>query len=58
MQALLINRGYSCGPDGADGDFGANTEKAVIAFQRDCEIVPDGIAGKQTMSRLLGVTVT
>lgn len=58
MQALLINRGYSCGPDGADGDFGVNTEKAVIAFQRDCEIAPDGIAGKQTMSRLLGVTVT
>lgn len=58
MQALLINRGYSCGPDGADGDFGKNTKKAVIAFQQDCEILPDGIAGRQTMSRLLGVSVT
>lgn len=55
MQALLITRGYSCGPDGADGVFGANTEKAVMQYQGDCEIAVDGIAGVQTMSRLLGI---
>lgn len=55
VQNLLIVRGYSCGPDGADGNFGTNTDKAVWAFQSDCEISPDGIVGADTMSRLLGV---
>ena len=56
LQILLIGRGYSCGKWGADGDFGAGTEKAVKAFQNDCEIEVDGVVGKDTMSRLLGVT--
>ena len=34
MQTLLINRGFSCGPDGADGDFGDNTYIALLQFQR------------------------
>lgn len=55
VQTLLIGRGYSCGGYGADGDFGGNTEKAVRAFQADCEIEVDGIVGADTMSRLLGV---
>ena len=55
VQILLIGRGYSCGGTGADGDFGGNTEKAVRAFQTDCEIEVDGIVGADTMSRLLGV---
>lgn len=55
VQTLLIGRGYSCGGTGADGDFGGNTEKAVKAFQADCEIEVDGIVGADTMSRLLGV---
>lgn len=55
VQTLLIGKGYSCGGTGADGDFGANTEKAVKAFQTDCEIEADGIVGADTMSRLLGV---
>lgn len=33
MQTRLIALGFSCGPDGADGEFGDNTEKAVRAFQ-------------------------
>ena len=55
VQNLLIARGYGCGPDGADGNFGTNTDKAVRAFQGDCDIATDGVVGKDTMSRLLGV---
>lgn len=55
VQALLIARGYSCGPYGQDGDFGEATAKAVRSFQADCEIEVDGVVGKDTMSRLLGV---
>jgi len=32
MQTKLIELGYDLGPDGADGDFGANTLAAVIKF--------------------------
>lgn len=55
LQILLIGRGYSCGKYGADGDFGSGTEKAVKAYQKDKKLEVDGIAGKQTMSSLLGV---
>ena len=55
LQILLIGRGYSCGSYGADGDFGGATDKAVRAYQKDKGLVVDGIAGKNTMSRLLGV---
>lgn len=55
VQRLLIARGYDCGGWGADGDFGAGTEKSVKAFQQDCEIEVDGIVGEDTMGRLLGL---
>lgn len=55
LQALLVSHGYSCGNDGVGGVFGADTEKAVKSYQADCEIMVDGVAGKATMSRLLGV---
>ena len=55
LQILLIGRGYSCGKCGADGDFGAATDKAVRAYQKDKGLTVDGIAGKATMSGLLGV---
>ncbi len=55
LQILLIGRGYSCGDKGADGSFGAATEKAVLAYQQAKGLEADGIAGKATMSRLLGV---
>ncbi len=60
MQTLLIGYGYSCGSSGADGDFGANTEKAVIAYQK--KFFPgqpgewDGECGPKTWSKLLGVS--
>lgn len=35
LQKRLIALGYSCGPKGADGDFGSATHAAVIEFQLD-----------------------
>jgi hypothetical protein len=43
LQVKLISKGYSCGASGADGDFGANTEKAVKLFQKEHD-GPDGRA--------------
>lgn len=54
LQLLLIGRGYSCGGSGADGDFGNNTHSAVCRYQREKALEVDGIAGKDTMSNLLG----
>lgn len=54
-QFLLNGRGASCGVWGADGDFGNGTESAVLAFQRRNNLEPDGIIGKQTWSKLLGL---
>lgn len=55
VQRLLIANGYDCGRWGADGEFGSDTEKAVKAYQKKREIEVDGVVGKDTMSRLLGV---
>ena len=48
LQRLLIHHGYNCGPTGADGDFGANTYNAVVAFQRARGLAVDGIVGPKT----------
>ena len=53
LQALLIARGYSVGPDGADGDFGNNTRLALIKFQRRKGLDQDGVAGPITWDALL-----
>lgn len=55
LQAILIERGYSCGPSGIDGSFGGDTEKAVKQYQRDYELDDDGFVGFKTMSALMGV---
>ncbi|MBP3304449.1 MAG: peptidoglycan-binding protein, partial [Oscillospiraceae bacterium] len=55
LQAILMERGYSCGASGADGSFGPATDKAVKAFQRDCELEADGYVGRDTMGALLGL---
>lgn len=52
-QLLLIARDYSCGPWGADGDFGAATFGAVYRFQRDHGIQVDGIIGPETWRKLI-----
>ncbi len=46
IQSLLRRLGYSPGP--IDGQFGNQTRSAVIGFQRDYGLTPDGIAGPET----------
>ena len=55
LQYLLTGYGYSLPKHGPDGDFGAETEAAVQAFQRDHSLTPDGIVGKDTWPNLLGL---
>lgn len=55
MQELLIAKGFDLGNSGADGSFGAATERAVKAFQQSRNIGPDGICGLKTWSALLGL---
>ena len=52
LQEALIKLGYSCGSYGADGDFGAGTEAAVIAFQRKNNLDDDGEAGPMTIAKI------
>ena len=54
MQDGLIAKGYSCGPDGADGDFGANTEAALKSFQADHGLEVDGVYGPLSKAKLEG----
>ena len=53
LQLLLIGRRCSCGPDGADGDFGPHTLAAVRSAQRHYQLTVDGEAGRDTLGALL-----
>lgn len=52
LQSALIELGYLDGK--ADGDFGAKTTAAVVAFQAVNGLSADGIAGEQTQAALYG----
>lgn len=52
IQILLNGWGFDCGK--ADGDFGANTDAAVRAFQKKRKLTIDGECGAQTQTALLG----
>jgi len=52
LQEKLISLGYSCGPTGADGDYGSYTVCCVYAFQQVNKLDMDGIAGNQTQTIL------
>lgn len=52
-QEILIRKGYSLAPYGADGKFGNKTLAAVKAFQKDNGLAVDGIVGKNTWKALL-----
>lgn len=47
IQTKLKQLGYYKGS--IDGIFGSNTKKAVIAFQKNCGLTADGIAGPKTL---------
>lgn len=53
VQVALYCHGYN--PGVTDAKFGENTENAVKAFQKDCGLTADGIAGKNTIMALMGV---
>ena len=52
MQTMLIACGFSCGPDGADGNFGKNTLAGLTAFQSANGLEADGIFDAATQSAL------
>ena len=58
IQNCLISLNYSCGASGADGNFGSNTEKAVISYQKNHKDINnnrlsvDGIVGKKTWNAI------
>ena len=56
MQYLLLAKGYELPKFGADGDYGAETENALLLFQEDMNIKPDAKCGAVTWSALLGLT--
>lgn len=52
MQQDLLALGFKLPQYGADGDFGAETEKAVKDFQYTYGITVDGIVGPQTAAAI------
>jgi peptidoglycan hydrolase-like protein with peptidoglycan-binding domain len=61
MQEALADLGMdlsiSSGPNGFDGIFGSETDRAVRRFQRENALSADGIAGKLTLHRLDGLLI-
>ena len=51
IQQLLVEQGY-LNAGGADGIFGGGTEKALMHYQQDRNLNPDGIAWPQTRADL------
>lgn len=50
LQRELRQRGYNPGP--IDGEYGRQTQRAVREFQRDNDLLDDGIAGSETLAAL------
>jgi len=50
LQKALTKLGYNT--NGIDGRFGAGTQRAVIAFQKDHKLTADGLAGSKTLELL------
>ena len=55
MQFLLISNGCNMEGYGADGSFGAATEKAVKAYQTKSGLTATGNCGQKTWAKLLGL---
>lgn len=52
-QERLNDLGYNT--NGIDGIFGLGTYNAVIKYQKDKGLIADGIIGKNTWKKLLGL---
>ena len=52
LQGDLITLGYDVGKWGADGDFGAATESAVMAYQTAKNLDADGVVGEKTWAAI------
>ena len=55
MQQLLLAKGYEMPKFGADGEYGTETENALLLFQEDNDLKPDAKCGQATWSALLGL---
>ena len=56
MQQLLLAKGYELPRYGADGDYGEETENALLLFQEDMNLTPNAKCGPDEWSALLGLT--
>lgn len=54
-QALLMCWDISVGKDGADGEFGRNTQNATITFQTKNDLKADGIADQDDWEKALTI---
>lgn len=52
LQAMLKDAGYDVGKWGCDGEFGNDTNRAVVEFQKDKGLEADGIVGPLTWAAL------
>jgi peptidoglycan hydrolase-like protein with peptidoglycan-binding domain len=50
LQTSLLGLGYHPGP--VDGQFDVSVERAVVAFQKDAGLTPDGMVGGETWAAL------
>lgn len=53
LQLLLRAKGFSLGAAGADGDFGPQTKRALLGFQRRGRLGEEGFAGAKTWEALI-----
>ena len=53
LQEMLLSLGYELPRYGADGDFGAETEAALRAFQADAGLEADGKYGEKSHAALM-----
>ena len=56
LQLALAQKGFD--PQGSDGQFGAKTRKALMAFQAANGLKPDGVVGPKTSAALFGTAPT
>ena len=56
LQLLLVGRGFACGKWGADGDFGADTQAALLRFRKSRGLSDEPVADRSAWRMLLGVS--